>query len=81
VSLQAALPRELYVDDAAWARERERVLFTTWACVGRVDDLGLDAPGRLAVVDVSRPSASRFFASWVSIVFTCAGSVIPTSMR
>ena len=26
VSLQAALPRELYVDDAAWARERERVL-------------------------------------------------------
>ena len=52
MSLQAALPRELYVDDAAWARERERVLFTTWACVGRLDDLGLDAPGRLAVVDV-----------------------------
>ena len=50
--LQAALPREMYVDQAAWARERERVLFTTWACVGRVDDLGLDAPGRLAVVDV-----------------------------
>jgi Rieske 2Fe-2S family protein len=52
VSLQAALPRELYVDDAAWARERERVLFATWACVGRLDDLGLDSPGRLAVVDV-----------------------------
>ena len=52
MSLQAALPRELYVDDAAWARERERVLFATWACVGRLDDLGLDAPGRLAVVDV-----------------------------
>ncbi len=50
--LQAALPREMYVDQVAWARERERVLFTTWACVGRVDDLGLDAPGRLAVVDV-----------------------------
>jgi Rieske 2Fe-2S family protein len=50
--LQAALPREMYVDQAAWARERERVLFTTWACVGRVDDLGLDGPGRLAVVDV-----------------------------
>ena len=50
--LQAALPREMYVDQAAWARERERVLFTTWACVGRVDDLGLDSPGRLAVVDV-----------------------------
>ena len=50
--LQAALPREMYVDQAAWARERERVLFATWACVGRVDDLGLDEPGRLAVVDV-----------------------------
>jgi glycine betaine catabolism A len=52
MSLQAALPRELYVDDAAWARERERVLLATWACVGRLDDLGLDEPGRLAVVDV-----------------------------
>jgi glycine betaine catabolism A len=50
--LQAALPREMYVDQAAWARERERVLFSTWVCVGRVDDLGLDAPGRLAVLDV-----------------------------
>ena len=50
--LQAALPREMYVDDAAWARERERVLFATWACVGRLDDLGLDQPGRIAVVDV-----------------------------
>ena len=52
MSLQAALPREMYVDDVAWARERERVLFATWACVGRLDDLGLDVPGRLAVVDV-----------------------------
>ena len=50
--LQAALPREMYVDQAAWERERERVLFSSWACVGRVDDLGLDAPGHLAVVDV-----------------------------
>ena len=44
--LQAALPREMYVDDAAWARERERVLFGEWTCVGRVDDLGLDAARR-----------------------------------
>ena len=28
------------------------MLFATWACVGRLDDLGLDEPGRLAVVDV-----------------------------
>jgi Rieske 2Fe-2S family protein len=50
--LQAALPREMYVDPWAWVREREQVLFSSWACVGRVDDLGLSEPGRLAVVDV-----------------------------
>jgi glycine betaine catabolism A len=50
--LQAALPREMYVAQAAWERECERVLFSSWACVGRVDDLGLDSPGHLAVVDV-----------------------------
>ncbi len=50
--LQAALPRELYVDEASWARERERVLHASWACVGRVDDLGLDRTGRIAVVDL-----------------------------
>ena len=50
--LQAALPRAMYVDPDAWARERDQVLFTTWACVGRVDDLGLHVDGRLAVVDV-----------------------------
>jgi Rieske 2Fe-2S family protein len=50
--LQAALPREMYVDPETFARERDRVLFTTWACVGRAADLGLDSPGHLAVVDV-----------------------------
>jgi Rieske 2Fe-2S family protein len=54
--LEAALPREMYVDPAAWARERERVLFSSWVCVGRVDDLGLDRAGRLAVVDVAGES-------------------------
>jgi Rieske 2Fe-2S family protein len=50
--LQAALPREMYVDPAAWARERERVLCASWTCAGRLDELGLDRPGRLAVVEV-----------------------------
>jgi glycine betaine catabolism A len=50
--LQAALPREMYVEEQAWDRERDRVLFGEWFCVGRVDDLGLTEPGRLAVVDV-----------------------------
>lgn len=50
--LQAALPRELYVDPAAFAVERDRVLHGEWFCVGRTVDLGLDRPGRVAVVDV-----------------------------
>ncbi len=51
-TLQAALPKEMYVDPAAWGRERERVLFGEWYCLGRVDDLGLDQPSRVLVVDV-----------------------------
>jgi Rieske 2Fe-2S family protein len=51
-SLQPALPKRMYVDDAFWRIERERVLCRSWFCVGRLDDLGLDRPGRLAVVDV-----------------------------
>lgn len=50
--LQAALPREMYVDVAAFERERDRVLFGEWFCVGRRADLGLDEPRRVAVVDV-----------------------------
>jgi Rieske 2Fe-2S family protein len=57
--LQAALPREHYVDDAFWRREREVVLLREWTCIGRLDELGLTAPGsrdllreRLAVVDL-----------------------------
>ena len=40
-ALQSALPRELYVDEASWRREREAVLYGEWFCVGRRDDLGL----------------------------------------
>ena len=32
--LQAALPREMYVDEGAWRAEREAVLFGEWFCVG-----------------------------------------------
>ena len=51
-TLQPALPRPMYVDPAHFDLERERVLFRSWFCVGRLDDLGLDRPERLAVVDV-----------------------------
>ena len=56
--LQAALPREHYVDPATYSVERQRVLLREWTCVGRLDDLGLVGesgalrPGRLAVVDL-----------------------------
>ena len=42
----------MYVDPDHFARERDVVLFDSWFCVGRIDDLGLDRPGRLAVLDV-----------------------------
>ncbi|MGI8433189.1 MAG: aromatic ring-hydroxylating oxygenase subunit alpha [Nocardioidaceae bacterium] len=51
-SLQPALPKQMYIDQAHWAVERDRVLHATWFCVGRVDALSLDRPSTLAVVDV-----------------------------
>jgi len=54
--LQEALPRELYVDEAAWRREREAVLYGEWFCIGRRADLGLDTARRVAVVDVAGES-------------------------
>jgi len=51
-SLQAALPREMYVDGQSWLAERESVLFGQWYCIGRLDDLGLTASSRVVVVDV-----------------------------
>ncbi len=54
--LQAALPKHWYVDDDAWKVERDAVLYGEWFCLGRLDDLGLDEPRRLAVVDVAGES-------------------------
>jgi phenylpropionate dioxygenase-like ring-hydroxylating dioxygenase large terminal subunit len=51
-SLQPALPKAMYVDEEHFARERDLVLFANWFCVGRLAELGLDRPGRLAVLDV-----------------------------
>ncbi len=51
-SLQAALPREMYVDEHAWSVERESALFGQWFCVGRREDLGLSEASRVAVLDV-----------------------------
>ena len=50
--LQAALPREHYVSADAFGAEREQVLTRSWTCAGRLTDLGLREPGRLAVVEV-----------------------------
>ncbi len=51
-SLEAALPREMYVDEQTWLSERDIVLFGQWYCVGRQDDLGLATASRVVVVDV-----------------------------
>ncbi|HZJ07100.1 MAG TPA: aromatic ring-hydroxylating dioxygenase subunit alpha [Nocardioidaceae bacterium] len=55
-SLQPVLPAEMYVDHQAWLRERERVLFRSWFCVGRLRELGLHQPNQLAVVDLAGES-------------------------
>ena len=54
--LQAALPREQYVDPATWRDERDAVLFGEWYCVGRLTPSGSHEPARLAVVDVAGES-------------------------
>ncbi|MFM7597785.1 MAG: aromatic ring-hydroxylating oxygenase subunit alpha [Actinomycetota bacterium] len=48
--MEAALAREHYVDAAMFERERE-MLRHEWTCLGRLDDLGLTQPDRVAVVD------------------------------
>ena len=48
--MEAALPREHYVDPSMFARERE-MLRHEWTCMGRLDELGLDQPDRVAVLD------------------------------
>jgi len=50
--LQAALPKEHYVDPAAFAVERERVLTKEWTCAGRVDDLGLLEPASVVILEI-----------------------------
>ena len=54
--LQAALPREMYVEPGTWLAERELALFGQWFCLGRTDDLGLEATSRVATVDVAGES-------------------------
>ena len=52
-TLQPALPKhDVRRPRRTSQHERDRVLFDSWFCVGRIDDLGLDRPGRLAVLDV-----------------------------
>jgi hypothetical protein len=42
--LERALPASYYLDEAAFRRERERLLYREWFCVGRSDQL--PGPGR-----------------------------------
>jgi Rieske 2Fe-2S family protein len=55
-ALQPALERHHYVEPAAFETERRDVLARSWCCVGRLHELGLGAPERLAVVEVAGES-------------------------
>ena len=48
--MEAALPREHYVDPATFTREHE-MLRHEWTCMGRLDELGIDEPDGVAVLD------------------------------
>src|SRR5829696_1625314 len=52
--LQRALPASYYLDQAAFDRERERLLFGEWFCAGRADQV--ERPGSLVVVEVAGES-------------------------
>src|SRR3954464_11164757 len=54
--LMAALPREMYVDQACWQGARDALLFSEWYCIGRLDDLGLAEASRVVTVDVAGES-------------------------
>jgi Rieske 2Fe-2S family protein len=51
-SLQPALPKQHYVDASSFRIEVDKVLAREWTCVGRLGDLEIDRPGRVAVLDV-----------------------------
>jgi phenylpropionate dioxygenase-like ring-hydroxylating dioxygenase large terminal subunit len=48
--LERSLPGASYTSEAEFARERDRVLLTSWFCVGRAD--GLTEPGCYLAADV-----------------------------
>ena len=83
--LQAALPREMYVDAEIWLVEREAVLFGEWFCLGRLDDLGLHLPKRVVAVDVAgesvlvtRTTRARLHAAY-NVCRHRGSQVLPTS--
>ena len=48
--LQRALPASWYLDEAAFGRERERLLFGEWFCAGRAEQV--ERPGSLVAAEV-----------------------------
>jgi Rieske 2Fe-2S family protein len=52
--LERTLPREYYLSPDLFARERERIFFREWVCVGREEELA--APGDYVVKDVAGES-------------------------
>ncbi len=62
------LPRDVYLSDAVWLRERERIWFDRWVLVGRGHDLAdvghrllVDVAGESIIVVRDRPGSLRAF--------------------
>jgi len=69
--LQQALDRHHYVDPASFARETE-MLRREWTCIGRLDDLGLAAAGR---VQPERRAVVTFHSESVIVTADAAGAL------
>lgn len=52
--LERTLPRAAYVSDEWFSRERERIIFAEWFCVGRAEQIA--NPGDYHVVDIAGES-------------------------
>ena len=69
--LQPALDRHHYIDAASFLRESD-MLRREWTCVGRLDDLGLAASGR---VIPNRRAVLTYFGESVIVTADAAGSL------
>lgn len=74
MSLQAALPREHYVDADVFRTERDRILRREWSCIARLSELGLTGRGSAAILG-QRMAVVDHYGESVIITTTADGAL------